>query len=117
MSVATKFGRDARTTQGNVNIDELKLRLQRHLGDGLVTIIGSGLSCAEGMPGMGDLAAHLKATVPPQISAADEEIWSKINADLDTIGLEAALLKTQPSTSLESVIMTSSAELACTRFC
>jgi hypothetical protein len=94
-----------------LELGELKSNLQRHLGDGLVTIVGSGLSCAEGMPGMSDLAAHLKATVLPQISTSDAAIWDKINADLDAIGLEAALLKTQPSASLEAVIMTSSAEL------
>jgi hypothetical protein len=97
--------------QKKLELGELKSILQRHLGDGLVTIVGSGLSCAEGMPGMGDLTTHLKATVSPQISTSDTAIWTKIVADLDTIGLEAALLKTQPTATLEAVIMSSSAEL------
>lgn len=97
--------------RNNLDIGELKKVLQSHLGDGLVTIVGSGLSCAEGMPGMTDLAQHLKATVGPQLSGHDATLWATISADLDTIGLEAALLKTQPSEKLEAIIMESTAEL------
>jgi len=34
-----------------MNLHEIKEHLQNHLSDGLVIIIGSGLSCAEGIPG------------------------------------------------------------------
>lgn len=43
---------------------ELKRHLQDCLGDGLAIIVGSGLSCAEGIPGMSALATHLIEDVP-----------------------------------------------------
>jgi len=46
-----------------VDLHDLKLVLQRHFSDGLVTIVGSGLSCAEGLPGMAELATHLQSTL------------------------------------------------------
>ena len=46
-----------------MELHEVKTRLQQHLSDGLVMVVGSGLSCAEGLPGMGELADHLHATV------------------------------------------------------
>lgn len=46
-----------------MELHNVKVRLQEHLSDGLVTIVGSGLSCAEGLPGMGELADHLLAEV------------------------------------------------------
>ena len=39
--------------------DDLKRRLQSHLADGLVLVIGSGLSVAEGVSGMEQLASYL----------------------------------------------------------
>jgi hypothetical protein len=39
-----------------MNINDLKKHLQNHFRDGLVTIVGSGLSVAEGIPGMPALA-------------------------------------------------------------
>jgi len=38
---------------------ELTQFIQGHFTDGLVLVVGSGLSAAEGIPGMGVLAAHL----------------------------------------------------------
>jgi hypothetical protein len=89
----------------DMDLGELKSRLQRHLGDGLVTIIGSGLSCSEGMPGMSAIADHLKVQIPDKISSGDEEAWKAIQADIEPLGLEAALLKTQPSPTLEALIV------------
>ena len=37
--------------------------VQRHFTDGLVLVVGSGLSAAEGIPGMGDLANRWSLTV------------------------------------------------------
>jgi hypothetical protein len=51
--------------------DTLKRELQSVFADGLVTVIGSGLSCAEGLPGMGALATELRAKVPTAIADAD----------------------------------------------
>lgn len=38
-----------------MELSALEKQLQKHLGDGLVLVIGSGLSCAESVPGMGPL--------------------------------------------------------------
>lgn len=35
-----------------MDLHGVKTRLQQHLTDGLVLVVGSGLSCAEGLPGM-----------------------------------------------------------------
>ncbi|MGE8637989.1 MAG: hypothetical protein ACN6PR_05065 [Achromobacter sp.] len=54
-----------------MTLDAIKKHLQENLSDGLVTIVGSGLSCAEGLPGMGELPNHLSAAVEVGLSAAD----------------------------------------------
>jgi hypothetical protein len=41
---------------------DAKKFLQRHLQRGTVIVVGSGLSCAEGLPGMEELSTHLSAT-------------------------------------------------------
>ena len=43
-----------------LDLSEVKRQLQDHLQEGLLLIIGSGLSIAEGIPGMWPLAEHLK---------------------------------------------------------
>ena len=45
-----------------MHIGEIKKRLQEHFTDGLVTIVGSGLSVACGLPGMRELAVALDET-------------------------------------------------------
>lgn len=43
-----------------MTLDTIKKHLQEHLSDGLVRrFVGSGLSCAEGLPDMEELAQHL----------------------------------------------------------
>jgi hypothetical protein len=71
-----------------VELHDLKIRLQQHLSDGLVTIIGSGLSCAEGLPGMQELADHLCGTVGPGLSADDHASWSVIMPLIQAKGLD-----------------------------
>ena len=57
-----------------LDLDKLKQYLQRHLTDGLVTVVGSGLSCAEGLPSMGALGDHLRCAIgPSKLDAADIE--------------------------------------------
>jgi hypothetical protein len=66
-----------------------------------VTIIGSGLSAAEGLPGMIDLANYLKSAAL-ELKDDDAVLWDKIAKVLEEKkGLEAALLKHPPSQSLE----------------
>lgn len=84
-------------------LDATKRHIQEHLSDGLVTIVGSGLSCAEGLPGMGELANHLAAELGPGLSPSDVELWEEIKPLLGE-GLEAALLAKAPTATLEAAI-------------
>ncbi|MFO0157520.1 MAG: SIR2 family protein, partial [bacterium] len=68
--------------------DALKKELQAIFSDVLVTEIGSGLSCAEGLPGMGALATELISKVPSAIPGADKSTWAAIEACLTSDGLE-----------------------------
>ncbi len=87
-----------------MTLDEIKQHLQDHLSDGLVTVIGSGLSCAEGLPGMGELAEHLCATIGPGLGTADLNAWAEIVPLIKAKGLEGALQDKAPTQALESVI-------------
>lgn len=85
--------------------------VQQHFADGLCVIVGSGLSSAEGIPGMGQLADHLN-THSEALSGDDAATWSKISAMLAAkSGLEAALLAHQPSQALEEWIRRRTCEL------
>lgn len=89
----------------------LKQRLQNLFADGLVTIIGSGLSCAEGLPGMAALAEMLIKTLPSTIAAEDEGTWAEVSDYLSNgVGLEAALHKVTISQALTDVIVQATAE-------
>ncbi|SCB55084.1 SIR2-like domain-containing protein [Bradyrhizobium shewense] len=98
-----------------MDLHDLKLILQRHFSDGLVTVVGSGLSCAEGLPGMGALAAHLQSTIEVDLSADDKLIWSGLAPQISALGLEAALLATPPTPTLEAAIVAKTAELIARR--
>lgn len=87
-----------------MDLDTLKSRLQAHLSDGLVTIVGSGLSCAEGLPGMGELGDYLFANIGSGLSGADLAAWTAASPLISTQGLEAALLAVPPTPSLEALI-------------
>jgi hypothetical protein len=98
-----------------LELHDLKILLQQHLSDGLVTIVGSGLSCAEGLPGMGELASYLDATVTAGLAAAEVDRWNAISPLLPTKSLEAALLEVPPTTGLEFAIVARTAELIAMR--
>lgn len=87
-----------------MELHEVKTRLQQHLSDGLVMVVGSGLSCAEGLPGMGELADHLRATVGLGLADEDAEIWATLVPLILAKGIEAALLEKPPTPALESAI-------------
>lgn len=79
--------------------------IQGHFTDGLVIVAGSGLSAAEGVPGMHALAGHLSSKAH-YLSGEDSVLWDLIQAELDkNAGLESALLKHAPSQSLEEWIV------------
>lgn len=89
-----------------MTLDEIKKHLQNHLSDGLVTVVGSGLSCAEGLPGMGELADHLCANIGAGLGVADLAAWAEIAPLIEEEGLEGALHAKAPTPELESAIST-----------
>lgn len=94
-----------------LDYEALVATLQRQFGDGLVTVVGSGLSCAEGLPSMSVLAKHLAAEIPQRVTGADAAQWTSLATEIDASGLEAALLKNPPSQTLEAAIVACSADL------
>ena len=92
-----------------MDLGEVKRSLQQHLSDGLVAVVGSGLSCAEGLPGMGELAHYLRASIGPGLDADDAAVWATISPVIADKGLEAALLLKPPTPALESAIASATA--------
>ncbi len=98
-----------------LDLDNLKLQLQRHFSDGLVTIIGSGLSCAEGLPSMGELTDHLQTVIGDSLTPADADHWAKLSPLIAAKGLEAAMLEIAPTPTLEIEIVARTVELIAKR--
>lgn len=94
-----------------MEVHDLKLLLQQHFTDGLVTVVGSGLSCAEGLPGMGALATHLQETVRDELTGDDLKRWDELSPLITEQGLEPALLLKPPTAKLEIVIVAKTADL------
>lgn len=97
-------------------ISTLKRKLQSCFGDKTVLIVGSGLSCAEGIPGMSDLSRFLCAKVPDLLPESDDltawqEIAVKLQAGQD---LESVLLSCHISTTLEDIVIQLTSELMLT---
>lgn len=98
-----------------MELHNVKVRLQEHLSDGLVTIVGSGLSCAEGLPGMGELASYLLAEVGAGLVGADAVAWASAAPLITSKGLEAALLAVPPTPALEAAISAATGKLIAER--
>ena len=89
-----------------MDYDALVTFVQEHFTDGLALVIGSGLSTAEGIPGMPALAMHLSNSARV-LTGTDATLWIQIKAVLDAGGgLETALLEHPPSHTLEVWIRT-----------
>lgn len=92
--------------------DSLYKEIQSFFSSRTVLIVGSGLSCAEGLPGMWDLAYELIEKVPTELQEESQNQWECIKHDLldangsvkNNANLEATLLKYPPSNELEIVI-------------
>lgn len=91
-------------------IDHFKRELQRHFTDGLAIVVGSGLSCAEGMSGMGALADHLDDVLKDRLGAREQDEWAKISHVVKDEGLEAALMAHEPTDLLDEAIARSIVE-------
>jgi hypothetical protein len=98
-----------------LTLHELKLRLQDHFSDGLVTVVGSGLSCAEGLPGMAELAEHLQKVFEDGLMPTDADLWARLAPIVAAKGLEAALLEIEPSQTLEAAIVSHTCDLIASR--
>lgn len=86
-------------------LDELKRSLQSFFSDGLLVVVGSGLSLAEGIPGMGGLGVHLKNEIPGGLNPTDLNEWQKIEAELDKgSGLETALQSANVTDTLDEKV-------------
>ena len=89
-----------------MELNELKEAIQEFFQENTVTVVGSGLSSAEDIPGMRDLAKYLAEEMPKRIyDQPDVDAWGKISSELEAQGgLEAALLRNKPTERLEAVI-------------
>ena len=89
-----------------LELSKVKRQLQDHLQEGLLIVAGTGLSIAEGIPGMWPLAEHLKSEIPKILTSVPDPNWEKIVTALeDGDHLEAAMGKvTLQSTTVEAII-------------
>ncbi len=96
-----------------MELNELKETIQEFFQENTVTIVGSGLSAAEDLPGMKDLAKYLMAEIPNLIhDQADIDAWCGISTELAAgKGLEAVLLNNTPTDRLEAAIRDLTARL------
>lgn len=96
-----------------MNLNEVKKQIQDFFQEGTVTVVGSGLSVAEGLPGMDNLAAELCDKMPRVLSdATDIDLWNQVQDQLNIkVGLEKALHTVKPSDFMEDCIREVTANL------
>lgn len=89
-----------------MDLDSIKKDIQDFFQENTLTIVGSGLSSAEGIPGMNALSTELSSKIPLLLlDDMDINVWNKINRNLVSgIGLEQALHNTKPSPYIEDCI-------------
>lgn len=95
-----------------LNKSALYKELQSFFSSSSVIIVGSGLSCAEGLPGMRTLANELINKIPELIDTEDISCWEQIRGELidrngkirNNANLEAALLKYPATINIEKGI-------------
>lgn len=89
-----------------MELDKLKQTIQEYFQEDTVTIVGSGLSSAEGLPGMKALSGKLMEDMPQHLSqATDISQWNKIQGELRSgKGLEEVLHQFNPSHLVEQNI-------------
>lgn len=95
-----------------LDLSAAKRLLQDHLQEGLLMVVGAGLSIAEGIPGMWPLAEHLKKTMPLRLAASPDADWEAIVAALNAGDhLEAAMGKVALKATTVDAIVELTAEL------
>lgn len=95
-----------------MDLHTIKKTLQDHFTDGLVTVVGCGLSMAEGIPGMGELGQYLKEKIPERVKGTDLKPWLEIVNLLDNgKNIEEAMLQCPPTPEIEIHIVDLAAEL------
>lgn len=95
-----------------LELTNVKRQLQDHLQEGLLLVVGSGLSAAEGMPGMMSLGAHLKSVMPPLLVSMPDPEWDTVVTALDMGDhLEAAMGKANLQSSTVDAIVDATAKL------
>ena len=91
-----------------VQIDDIKRIIQNFFDQGTVTIVGSGLSCAEGISGMSGLSIKLIKDVPNMISVESQKCWDKIVEKLNEgLDLESVLQKNIVTDEIEKAVVNS----------
>lgn len=93
------------------DIDNIKKNIQSFFDKGTVTIVGSGLSCSEGISGMDVLSKKLKEDVASKLGAEDIDYWKRIAAILDKENLESTLLQNKVTSNIEKAIVETTYEL------
>ena len=92
----------------DVTKDHIYSYVQNVFQRGLVIIVGSGASCALGLPGMTALAEHLLKCVPDRLSGLSMDChteWDRIATELQAgAGLESALLSSAIPDPLAEVV-------------
>ena len=96
----------------DIDMDNLKKNIQSFFDQGTVTIVGSGLSCAEGISGMKAVSEKLMEDVPNKLSNEDMECWRNIEETLNNgTDLESTLQQNKATNNIEKAIIESAYEL------
>lgn len=96
----------------DIDMDNLKKNIQSFFDQGTVTIVGSGLSCAEGISGMKALSEKLMEDVPNKLNNEDMECWRNIEETLNNgTDLESTLQQNKATNNIEKAIIESAYEL------
>lgn len=90
----------------------MKKHIQSFFDQSTLTIVGSGLSVAEGISGMGKLAEKLIKDMPNRLDTNKQDKWTPIAEDLkNNIDLETALQRNEVCEELEKHIIEITYEL------
>lgn len=95
-----------------LDLSKVKRQLQDHLQEGLLIVAGSGLSIAEGVPGMRTLGEHLKQSLPAHLGPATDPEWRVVVSALDAgDDLETAMGKANLLPATVEIVVAETAEL------